>query len=171
MGIINFLLFSLISLKNPSFDGSSCLVFSSSLCYCFVFRLLKNSCTCWAPIVVFPSSSVVSHATFLLLMGSTIFFIICGFGGCTGLEDCALTVFSVVLSRLGGFFCCGFFCGGFFCGGFEVFSDMLWWLSSFSDVLSWLGGFSAVLRCFFVLLMVLALPPLVFSAFLEVIRD
>jgi hypothetical protein len=156
MGIINFLLFSLISLKNPSFDGSSCLVFSSSLrCY-FVFRLLKNSCTCWAPIVVFPSSSVVSHASFLLLMGSTIFFIIGGFGGCTGLEDCAPTVFLVVLSWLGGFFCGGFFCGGFFyggffCGGFAVFSDMLWWLGGFSDVLSWLGGFfcgAAVFFCF-----------------------
>jgi hypothetical protein len=31
--------------------------------------------------------------------------------------------------------------------------------------------FSAVLWCFFLLLMALALPPLVFSAFLEVIRD
>jgi hypothetical protein len=61
--------------------------------------------------------------------------------------------------------------GVFFCGGFTVFSNMLWWLGGFSDVLSWLGGFSAVLRCFFVLLMALALPPLVFSAFLEVIRD
>jgi hypothetical protein len=47
------------------------------------------------------------------------------------LEDCALTVFSVVLSWL----------GGFFCGGFAVFSDVLWWLGGFSDVLSWLGGF------------------------------
>jgi hypothetical protein len=99
-------------------------------------------------------------------MGSTIFFIVGGFGGCTGLKDCAPTVFSVVLSWLDGFFC-----GGFFCGGFAVFYDMLWWLSGFSDVLSWLGVFSAVLRCFFLLLMALALPPLVFSAFLEVIRD
>jgi hypothetical protein len=98
-------------------------------------------------------------------MGSTIFFIVGCFGGCTGLEDCAPTVFSVVLSWRGGFFC-----GGFFCGGFTVFY-MLWWLGGFSDVLSWLGSFSAVLRCFFVLLMALALPPLVFSAFLEVIRD
>jgi hypothetical protein len=94
-------------------------------------------------------------------MGSTIFFIVGGFGGCTGLEDCALTVFSVVLSWL----------GGFFCGGFAVFSDMLWWLGSFSDALSWLGGFFCGAACFFVLLMALALPPLVFSAFLEVIRD
>jgi hypothetical protein len=54
-------------------------------------------------------------------MGSTIFFIVGGFGGCTGLEDCALTDFSVVLSWLGGFFYGGFFCGGFFCGGFTVF--------------------------------------------------
>jgi hypothetical protein len=104
---------------------------------------------------------------FLLLMGSTIFFIVGGFGGCTGLEDCAPTVFSVVLSWLGGFFCGGFFCGGFFC----VFSDMLWWLGGFSDVLSWLGGFFCGAAVFFVLLMALALPPLVFSAFLEVIRD
>jgi hypothetical protein len=37
-------------------------------------------------------------------MGSTIFFIVGGFGGCTGLEDCAPTVFSVVLSWLGVFF-------------------------------------------------------------------
>jgi hypothetical protein len=74
-------------------------------------------------------------------MGSTIFFIVGGFGGCTGLEDCAPMVFSVVLSWLGGFFCGGFFCSGFFCGGFAVFSDMLWWLGGFSDVLSWLGGF------------------------------
>jgi hypothetical protein len=71
----------------------------------------------------------------------------------------------------GGFFWGGFFCGGFFCGGFAVFSYMLWWLGGFSDVLSWLGGFSVVLLCFFVLLMALALSPLVFSAFLEVIRD
>jgi hypothetical protein len=126
MGIINFLLFSLISLKNPCFDGSTCLVFSSYLRCCFVFRLLKNSCTCWAPIVVFPSSSVVSHVSFLLLTGSTIFFIVGGFGGYTGLEDCAPTVLSVVLLWLSGFSC-----GGFFCGGFAVFSDMLWWLGGF----------------------------------------
>jgi hypothetical protein len=99
-------------------------------------------------------------------MGSTIFFIVGGFGGCTRLEDCAPTVFSVVLSWLGGFFC-----GGFFSGGFAVFSDVLWCLGGFSDVLSWLGGFFCVLWCFFLLLMALALPPLVFSAFLEVIRD
>jgi hypothetical protein len=84
-----------------------------------------------------------------LLMGSTIFFIVGSFGGCTGLEDCAPTVFSVVLSWLGGFFCggffCdGFFCDGFFCGGFTVFSDMFWWLGGFSDVFSWLGGFFGV---------------------------
>jgi hypothetical protein len=53
-------------------------------------------------------------------MGSTILFIVGGFGGCTGLEDCAPMAFSVVLSCLGGFFC-----GSFFCGGFAVFSDML----------------------------------------------
>jgi hypothetical protein len=87
------------------------------------------------------------------------------------LEDCDPTVFSVVLSWLGAFFCGGFFCGGFFCGGFTVFSDMLWWLGGFSDVLSWLGGFPCGAAVFFVLLMALALPPLVFSAFLEVIRD
>jgi hypothetical protein len=75
-------------------------------------------------------------------MGSTIFFIVGGFSGGTGLEDCAPTVFSVVLSWL----------GGFFCGGFAVFSDMLWWLGGFSDVLSWLGGFfcgAAVFFCAF----------------------
>jgi hypothetical protein len=95
-------------------------------------------------------------------MGSTIFSIVGGFGGCTGLEDFALTVFSVVLSWL----------GGFFGASFAVFSNMLWWLSSFSDVLSWLGSFfCGAVVFFFVLLMVLALPPLVFSAFLEAIRD
>jgi hypothetical protein len=115
-------------------------------------------------LLVFPSSSVVSHASFLLLMGSTIFLslvVFFSFGGCSGLEDCALTVFSVVLSWL----------GGFFYGGFAVFSDVLWWLGSFFDVLWWLGGFSVVLSCFFLLLMALALPPLVFSAILEVTRD
>jgi hypothetical protein len=61
--------------------------------------------------------------------------------------------------------------GGFFCGGFTVFSDVLWWLGSFSDVLSWLGGFFCRALVFFLLLMGLALPSLVFSAFLEVIRD
>jgi hypothetical protein len=54
-------------------------------------------------------------------MGSTIFFIVGGFGGCTRLEDCASTVFSVVLSWLGGFFY-----SDFFCGGFVSFSYMLW---------------------------------------------
>jgi hypothetical protein len=87
-------------------------------------------------------------------MGSTIFFILGGFfsfGGCTGLEDCAPTVLSIVLSWLGGFFCGGsrFFLMCF--GGWAVFSVVLW--------------------CFFLLLMALALPPLVFSTFLEVIRD
>jgi hypothetical protein len=72
------------------------------------------------------------------------------------LEDCAPTVFSVVLSWLGGFFC-----GGFFCGGFAVFSDMLWWLR----------GFFCGAAVFFMLLMALALLPLVFSTFLQVIRD
>jgi hypothetical protein len=75
-------------------------------------------------------------------------------------------VFWVVLSWLGGFFC-----SGFFCGGFAVFSYVLWWLGGFSDVLWWLGGFFCGALVFFLLLMVLALPPLVFSAFLEVIRD
>jgi hypothetical protein len=69
------------------------------------------------------------------------------------------------------FFCGGFFYGGFFYGGFMVFSDMLWWLGGFSDVLSWLGGFFCGAVVFFLLLVVLALPPLVFYAFLEVIRD
>jgi hypothetical protein len=53
-----------------------------------------------------------------LLMGSTIFFIVSGFfsfGGCTTLEECALVVFSVVLSWL----------GGFLCGALVVFSDVL----------------------------------------------
>jgi hypothetical protein len=99
-------------------------------------------------------------------MGSTIFFIVGGFGGCIGLEDCAPTVFSVVLSWLGYFFY-----GGFFRGGFMVFSYMLWWLGGFSDVLSWLGDFFCGAEVFFLLLMALALPPLVVSAFLEVIRD
>jgi hypothetical protein len=85
-------------------------------------------------------------------MGSTIFFIVGGFCGCTRSEDCDLIVFSVVLSWLGGFFC-----GGFFYGGFAVFSHMLWWLGSFSVVLSWLGGFFCVAAVFFLLLMVLAL--------------
>jgi hypothetical protein len=93
-------------------------------------------------------------------MGSTIFFIIGGFfsfGGCTGLEDCAPTVFSVVLLWLGGFFCGGFFYGGFFCGGFAVFSD----------VILWLGGFFCGALVFFLLLMALALLPLVFLLFLR----
>jgi hypothetical protein len=77
-------------------------------------------------------------------MGSTIFFIVGGFGGCTGLEDCAPTVFLVVLSWLGGFFC-----GGSFCRGFAVFSYMLWWLGGFSDVLSWLGSFFYGVAVFF----------------------
>jgi hypothetical protein len=64
-----------------------------------------------------------------------------------------------------------FFCGGFFCGVFALFSDMLWWLGVFCDVLSWLGGFFSGVAAFFVHLMVLGLPPLVFSAFLEVIWD
>jgi hypothetical protein len=76
-------------------------------------------------------------------MGSTIFFIVGGFGGYNGLEDCAPMVFLVVLSWLGGFFR-----GGFFCGGFVFFSDMLWWLGGFSDVLHGWAVFSAVLRCF-----------------------
>jgi hypothetical protein len=74
-------------------------------------------------------------------MGSTIFFIV---GGCTGLEDSAPTIFSVVLSWLGGFFC-----SGFFCGGFTVFSDMLWWLGGFFMCFCGWAVFFAVLRCFF----------------------
>jgi hypothetical protein len=74
--------------------------------------------------------------------------------------------FFVVFSWLGGIFY-----RGFFCGGFAVFSDMLWWLGGFSDMLSWLGGFFCGAAVFFLLLMALALPPLDFSAFLEVIRD
>jgi hypothetical protein len=109
-------------------------------------------------------------------MGSTIFFIVSGFGGCTGMEDCAPTVFSVVLSWLGGFFCGGFLCDGFFCGGFfysgfAVFSDMLWWLGGFFDMLSWLGGF--FLRCcgVFSAFDGTCFAAIGFSAFLEVIRD
>jgi hypothetical protein len=41
----------------------------------------------------------------------------------------------------------------------------------FSEVLWWLGDFFCSALVFFLLLMALALPPLVFSAFLEVIRD
>jgi hypothetical protein len=68
-------------------------------------------------------------------MGSTIFFIVGGFGGSTGLEDCAPTVFSVVLSWLGGFLCSGFFCSGFFCGGFAFFRICF-------------GGWEVFLMCF-----------------------
>jgi hypothetical protein len=63
----------------------------------------------------------------------------------------------------------GFFCGGFFCGGFTVFSDVLWWLGGVFDVLWWLRGFFYGALVFFLLLLALALPPLVFSACLEVI--
>jgi hypothetical protein len=42
---------------------------------------------------------------------------------------------------------------------------VLWWLDGFSDVLSWLGSFFCGALVFFLLLMALALPPLVFSAF------
>jgi hypothetical protein len=55
--------------------------------------------------------------------------------------------------------------GGLFCGGFSVV------VSRFFDVLWWLGGFFCGALVFFLLLMALALSPLVFSAFLEVIRD
>jgi hypothetical protein len=109
-------------------------------------------------------------------MGSTIFFIVSGFGGCTGMKDCALTVFSVVLSWLGGFFCggflCdGFFCGGFFCGGFAVFLICFGgWAVFLICFRGWAVFFCGVV-VFLLLLMALALPPLVFSAFLEVIRD
>jgi hypothetical protein len=99
-------------------------------------------------------------------MGSTIFFIIGGFGGYTRLEDCASMVFSIVLSWLGGFFAVvsSVLVSRFFqiCfGGWVVF------LMCFRG---WAVSY-AVLRCFFVLLIALALPPLDFSAFLEVIRD
>jgi hypothetical protein len=52
-----------------------------------------------------------------------------------------------------------------------VFSDVLWWLGGFSDVLWWLGDFFCGALVFFLLLMALALPSLVFSGFLEVIQD
>jgi hypothetical protein len=160
MGIINFLLFSVIRLKTQVL--TELVVWSSlapSVVVCiqiaekFMRMLGTDHC--------FPSSSVVSHGSFLLLMGSTILFIVGGFGGCTGLEDCAPTVFSVVLSWL----------GGFFCGGFAVFQICFGGWAVFLMFFHGWAVFSAVLRCFFVLLMVLALPPLVFSAFLEVIRD
>jgi hypothetical protein len=53
---------------------------------------------------------------------------------------------------------------------------MAWWFflrcfRGFSDVLWWLGGFFCGALVFFLLFMTLALPPLVFSAFMEVIRD
>jgi hypothetical protein len=47
---------------------------------------------------------------------------------------------------------------------------MLWWLGGFSIVLSWLGGFSMVLWYFFAFDGA-SFAALVFSAFLEVIRD
>jgi hypothetical protein len=107
-------------------------------------------------------------------MGSTIFFVVVGFfcfGGCTRLEDSAPGDFSVVLSWLGGFFCfsgctglddCALvvfsvvllWLGGFFCCGFVVFY-VLWWLC----------GFFCGALVFFLLLMVLALPQLVFLLF------
>jgi hypothetical protein len=74
---------------------------------------------------------------------------------------CSDDFFPVVLSWL----------SGFLCGGFAVFSYVLWWLGGFSNVLSWLGGFFCGSLVFFLLLMALALQPLVFSAFLDVIRD
>jgi hypothetical protein len=89
-------------------------------------------------------------------MGSTIFFIVGGFGGCTGLEDCAPTVFLVVLSCL---------------GGFAVFSDVLWWLGGFSDVLSWLGSFFCGALVFFSAFDAACFATIGFSAFLEVIQD
>jgi hypothetical protein len=82
------------------------------------------------------------------------------------LEDCAPTVFLVVLSCLGGFFC-----GGFFCGGFAVFSDVLWWLGGFSDVLSWLGSFFCGALVFFSAFDAACFATIGFSAFLEVIQD
>jgi hypothetical protein len=100
---------------------------------------LENSWTSWPSIVVFPSSSVLCHASFLLLMGSIIFFIVGGFfcfGGCTGLEECAPAFFSVVLSWL---------------GGFSALVVALRWktvLWRFFLVFSWLGGFSVVLSLF-----------------------
>jgi hypothetical protein len=94
-------------------------------------------------------------------MGSTIFFIVGGFGGCTGLEDCAPTDFSVVLAWLGGNFCTGFFCGGF-----AVFSDMLLWLGGFSNVLSWLGGFFCGVAVFFSAFDGASFAAIVFYAFL-----
>jgi hypothetical protein len=71
-------------------------------------------------------------------MVSTIFFIVGGFGSCTGLEDCAPTVFSVVLSWL----------GGFFCGGFTVFQICFGGWAVFLMCFHGWAVFSAVLRCF-----------------------
>jgi hypothetical protein len=98
-------------------------------------------------------------------MGSTIFFIVGGFGGCTGLEDSAPTVFSVVLSWLGGFFC-----SGFFSGGFTIFSDMLWWLGGF--LCAFVAG-RFFLRCcgVFSAFHGACFADIGFFCFLEVIRD
>jgi hypothetical protein len=71
-------------------------------------------------------------------MGSTIFFIVVGFGGCTGLEDCAPMVFSVVLSWL----------GGFFCGGWAVFLMCFHGWAVFLMCFRGWVVFSAVLQCF-----------------------
>jgi hypothetical protein len=67
-----------------------------------------------APIVVFLSSSVVSHASFLLLMGSTIFFIVGGFSALVvalgwktvpnGFFDCAFVARWFLLQWFHGFF-------------------------------------------------------------------
>jgi hypothetical protein len=105
-------------------------------------------------------------------MGSTIFFIVGGFGGCTGLEDYAPTVFSVVLSWLGGFLLQWFLLRWF----------LLWWFHSF--FLICFGGwgvflmccrgwavFSAVLWCFFSAFAGACFAAIGFYAFLEVIRD
>jgi hypothetical protein len=46
---------------------------------------------------------------------------------------------------------------------------VLWWLGGVFDVLWWLRGFFYGALVFFLLLLALALPPLVFSACLEVI--
>jgi hypothetical protein len=82
------------------------------------------------------------------------------------LEDCAPTVFLVVLSWLGDFFC-----GGFFCGGFAVFSNMLSWLGGFSDVLLWLGGFFCGAAVFFSVFDGACFAAIGFFCFLEVIQD
>jgi hypothetical protein len=102
--------------------------------------LSKKSCH-------FPSSCVASHASFLLLINLTIFFIIDGFFrfcGCTVLEDCALAIFLLCFR------------------GLVVFCDAL------AIFLLCFGGWWFFLRCFgalvlwWVFLLLMASPPLFF---------